>query len=438
MRDLANIRTTWIIQGLLQNELGVQRMASRSNIHSSAESGSSPAGQKKVASYIPSHASTTADTEQQERLEVIERIPENANAALAYLTTTNYQVDRSIREATLAGPDQWQEESEMLVFVSSDKIKVYLGTPRNPLEMSEALKRIRELSESTALTARIVLGLWNIRRSNNQLTVNGSVAIRLEEVLEWRGIKKHSYLAYPDKPNSTKRYTDGYESKYKDQVLKDLDLLASCCVRGRVNCIFRGKRVEVSINGPYLSYSIVTYKSLWSDEAIAGVFVSPGDWINTYGEYDNHFFAEIDRKIFQFHPHRQQHELRLALYLTERWRQLAREGNFEKEITMSELLAASMIRVDKAHLTSQFAPRIEQALHSLWESNIIGGGEPAPLEAIDKNKVQWGKAWLASKWILPPPSQIQEFYTTALRLPPQALPRRVRREGERKIETSSG
>jgi hypothetical protein len=404
---------------------------------SSEESSATQTAQKRVALYVPSHAGTITDAEQQERLEIIERIPENADAAITYLTTTNYQVDRSIREATLAKPDQWQEESEMLVFTSSDKIKIYLGTPRDPLEMSEALKRIRELSESTALTARIVLGLWNIRRSNNQLTVNGSVAIRLEEVLEWRGIKKHSYLAYPDKPGSTKRYTDGYESKHRDQVLKDLDLLASCCVRGRVNCSFRGKRVEVSINGPYLNYSIVMYKTLWAEDTIAGVFASPGDWISAYAEYDNHFFSEIDRKIFQFHPHKQQHELRLALYLTERWRQLAREGNFEKEISMNELLAASMIRIDKGHLTSQFAPRIEQALHELWQHQIIGGKEPAPIEEVDKSQPQWGKAWLASRWIIPPPPEVQEFYAKALKpSQPQSLPHGTRKKG-RAVDTSS-
>ncbi len=413
-------------------------MASRSKKQSLEGSDSLPTGQKKVTSYAPSHASVTTEAERQERFEIIERIPENACAAITYLTTTNYQVDRSIREATLATPDQWQEESEMLVFTSSDKLKVYLGTPRHPLEINEALKRIRELSESTTLTARIVLGLWNTRRSNNQFTMNGSVAIRLEEVLEWRGIKKHSYLAHPEIPGCAKRYTDGYEPKYKDQVLKDLDLLASCCVRGRVNCTFKGKRVEVGINGPYLNYSIVTYKTLWTDDAIAGAFVTPGDWINAYVEYNNHFFSEIDRKIFQFHPHRQQHELRLALYLTERWRQLARGGNFEKEISMSELLAASMIRIDKAHLTSQFAPRIEHALHALWEHKIIGGKEPAPVEEVDKSQTQWGKAWLASRWVLPPPPEIQEFYAMALKpSQPQSLPP-GKRKRERTMDTSAG
>ncbi len=388
-------------------------MATRSKKQSSDELSAVQIAQKRAASYIPSHASTVAEAEQQERLEIIERIPENAHAAITHLATTNYQVDRSIREATLATPDQWQEESEMLVFVSSDKLKVYLGTPRDPLEMSEALNRIRELSESTALTARIVLGLWNIRRSNNQLAKDGSIAMRLEEVLEWRGIKKHSYLAHPDTPGCTKRYTDGYETRHKDQVLKDLDLLASCCVRGRVTATFKGKKVQVSINGPYLSYSIVTYKTLWAEESIAGAFLSPGAWVNAYAEYDNYFLAEIDRRIFQFHPQNQQYELRLALYLTERWRQLAREGNFDREISMTDLLASSMIRVDKANLTYRFAPRIQKALDALWERGIIGA--PAHCTTpVDTSQSRWGNAWLASQWVILPPSEVQQFYKTTL------------------------
>ncbi len=388
-------------------------MATRSRKPSSDELSATQTAQKRAASYVPSHASTITEAEQQERLEIIERIPENAHASITHLATTNYQVDRSIREATLATPDQWHEESEMLVFTSSDKLKVYLGTPRDPLEMSEALKRIRELSESTALTARIVLGLWNIRRSNSQLAKDGSVAMRLEEVLEWRGIKKHSYLAHPDIPGCTKRYTDGYEARYRDQVLKDLDLLASCCVRGRVTATFKGKKVQASINGPYLNYSIVTYNTLWTEEAIAGAFISPGAWVNAYAEYDNYFLAEIDRKIFQFHPQNQQYELRLALYLTERWRQLAREGNFDKEISMADLLASSMIRVDKANLTYRFVPRIQKALDALWERGIIGA--PARCTTpVDTSQSRWGNAWLASQWVILPPSEVQQFYKTTL------------------------
>lgn len=383
---------------------------------------------KKPTLYA--NASSIDEAERQERLDMLARIPKEVTAS--HLSSTNYHVDRSIREASLADRDQWREEEETLVFTSSNQLKVYLGTPKDPLEMAEALRRIRELGETTALTARIVLGIWNIRRANNQLAKNGSVAMRLEEVLEWRGIKKHSYLAFPDSPNSEKRYTDGYEIKHKEQVLRDLDLLAACCVRGRVTCIFKGKKTNVSINGPYLRYAIVTHETLWSEEAIAGVFAAPGDWINAYTEQDNYFFAEIDRKIFQLHPQNEQHELRLALYLTELWRQQGKDGHYSGKMKMADLLAASMIRVNKKNLTSRFAPRIEKALDNLWEMKIIGA-PPVCLTPVDTTKSHWGKAWLASEWVIVPPPAIQQYYETTLRpvsIPKRVPPRRAKGRGE--------
>jgi hypothetical protein len=371
------------------------------------------AGQKQRAGYVPTYASATISSA--EHLTILERIPQNVDAALSRLTTTNYQVDRSVREAILATPEQWREEYGAFFFTSSDRLGIHLGTPRHPLETSAALNRVRELSDSTLLTARIVLGLWNSRRTNPQFTLGSRVAIRLEEVLEWRGIKKHTYLPRPDIAGCTKRNSDGYEAKHKNRVLKDLDLLASCCIYGIISCTFKGKKVDVRIESPYLTYSIVTHKTRWTEGAIAGVFVTPGGWMNAYIEHENYFLAETGRRTFQFHPHQQQHELRLALYLTERWRQLARDGNFAKEISMSELLAASMIPVDRAHLTSQFVPRIEHALQTLWQQKTIGGGAPKPVEKVDKSQLQWGNAWLASRWILPPPPELQAFYEAMLK-----------------------
>ena len=76
--------------------------------------------------------------------------------------------------------------------------------------------------------------------------------------------------------------------------------------------------MQVSIQIPYLHYSLVTEKTRWAQDAVAGVFLSPGPWVNAYTEYDNYFLAEIDRNIFHFYPRTQQHEVRLALSLSER------------------------------------------------------------------------------------------------------------------------
>ncbi len=67
-----------------------------------------PPPTKKPALYT--NASSVDEAERQERLEMLARIPKEIEAS--HLSSTNYQVDRSIREASLADHDQWQEEEE--------------------------------------------------------------------------------------------------------------------------------------------------------------------------------------------------------------------------------------------------------------------------------------------------------------------------------------
>jgi len=141
---------------------------------------------------------------------------------------------------------------------------------------------------------------------------------------------------------------------------------------------------------------------------ILGFLVSPGDWINTYERHQNYFLAEIDSQIFKLNPQNDRYALRLALYLTERWREQAKQGDFSTPIPMFELLEASMIEVDERHLTSRFVPRIEAALEKLEQMGIIG--KQLCLSDIDRNQTRWSKDWLTSRWeILPPLKLIQEY-----------------------------
>src|SRR5690348_10741653 len=140
-----------------------------------------PTRQHKQAAYVPAYATPVSAAEQQERLAMLQRIPEQATATLTRLTVPNYHVDRSVREAILAPPSHWREKLNVPIFTSSEQLTVHLGTPSAPLRMREAVGRLRERRTSTLLTARIVLGLWTLRRSNHQLSKDGSIAMRLEE-----------------------------------------------------------------------------------------------------------------------------------------------------------------------------------------------------------------------------------------------------------------
>ncbi len=344
------------------------------------------------------------------------------------LPVPSYEPDRAMREASLAQKDHWKSNEEgEYSYTASNELEVYLGQG-HPLSIGQAMSAIRKLSDSTVLTARIVLGLWSTRRDNQQVSKDGSVAILLDEVLQWQGIQKHSRAAYPGS-GTTKRYTDGYRTEQKQRVLQDLTLLASCRVRGTCSLTVRGKTAQIEVDGPYIRYDIVSRKTIGGEKIILGFLVSPGGWIGTYEQHQHLSFAQIDRQIFTLNAQNDRYALRLALYLSERWREQARTGSFSTPITMTELLAASMIQVDKRHLTAEIAPRIEAALDHLIAIGVIG--KYLCLTPVDKGQARWGKDWLAASWeILPPAELIRTYQATH-------TPSRKRRRLPRAAEGSS-
>jgi hypothetical protein len=319
------------------------------------------------------------------------------------LVSTVSQVDQSIREATFAMEDQWDISEDMPIFRASNKLQVYLGTPNAPLRVDEAQGKIRQLGGGTILTARIAMGLWNLRRHDTRLAINGSVAVRLDEILAWRGLQKHSRSSYGIANKSLQ--DSGYRVEQRLQVLNDFELLSSCCVRGQctvgVQQRKKSKTTTVTknfyIDGPYWRYSTVKTENLFQEEEVVGIFLSPGDWILTYETYTNDFFAEIDRRVFALNPQSEQHELRLALYLVERWRQ--QQAN--TIIEMQELLEESMIVINQKNIT-RLISRIEDALTKLWKQGILGAA-PYCLTDIDRSKTRWTRDWLTSQWQLIPP-----------------------------------
>jgi hypothetical protein len=342
----------------------------------------------------------------QEQLEILSRIPALPSEQISpHLSVMNFQPDQAIRQATLARPEQWKQENALFSYRASNDLLVYLGDKRHPLPVEEALKTIRQFSTTTVVTARIVLALWHLRRYEAQLSKSGSAPIRLDEVLALRGVKKQTVIAYP---GTEIRYSNGYRTEDKLAILNDLRLLEHCYVRGKCTVCIKGKWQTFFVDDEYLRSSVVYRETAWGQEVV-GLFVSAGDWINVYEESGNIYLAEVERSIFHLNPQNEQHELRIALYLTERWREQARSQAFDTPITMERLLEESIIPVDRKHLTDRFIPRIEDALVQLHEKGILGS--PAHcLTPIDRSQPRWAKCWLASEWKLLPPEDIIARY----------------------------
>ncbi len=313
------------------------------------------------------------------------------------LRIPNYQEDRAIREALLARPSQWETtpHTQMLHYGASNQLQVYLGNTSQFPSIQSAHNVLAAQSERTVLTARIVLGLWNSRRSDPQLSHNGSVAIRADEILAWRSVQKHQRTAYV---GANKRFSDGYQEKHKQQVTQDMELLQQYYLRGFHTLIIQGKVTYLPVDSPYLDITPI-YSGRGASN---GYLVSPGNWIDDYETYQHFFLADVSRKLFALNPQNDQLALRIALYLSEYWRQEARSGRYKNPLLMTNLLTASMISIDKANLTSRFAPRVEAALQKLYTQGILATA-PTCLSCVDRTKAQWGNDWLASYWSILPP-----------------------------------
>lgn len=422
---------------------------------------SSPFGESEISLLLQKTISdVTENMGEQDRADFISRIFEEGGnlsqeSLLANVTTQvtksiavpNYKPDQAVREASLARKNKWIPVGAGVVYTASNALEVYLGTPEHPLDLPQALQQIRQLSESTVLTGRILLGLWNSRRRNAHVSKGDSVAVLLEEILLWQGIQKQSRVAYE---GSTKKYTEGYRAEQKQRVITDLVLLAACSVRGHCTITINGRTKKIFLDGPYLHFTTVKTETLFG-ETVLGFIVSPGGWIHAYEEHQNYYLAEVDSRIFsELHPVTDRYALRIALYLTERWREQARQGSFSTPITMMDLLAASMIEVDRRHLTTEFAPAIEKALIKLEKMNVIGkqacisgfhigiqeieenswlvntcmkmhlpskkgeqqpGGSGDPCAtAVEYEANRWGKDWLTGSWELLPPMELIHTY----------------------------
>ncbi len=324
------------------------------------------------------------------------------------LVVPNHAEDRAIREATFAPQDDWQEEPHLGLpyYLASNQMRVYIGDPAFPLEQEEAQAALGHLRESTILAARYVLGRWNIAREQGQLAQEGSVPIRVEEILEWRGLQKHSRALYP---GSSVRLIEGYEIKYRSQVHEDLKILGHLYLRGTHHVLVEEQWRPVNIDGFYLRTGRLQNPE--NDREL--YYIAPGVWINTY-ELSGLWLAELDRRIFMLHPQRDQIALRIALFLSEHWQfQLMMGRNAATPLTMLELLNRSMVAVDQNHLTTRFIPRVEAALQRLLENGIVG--EMRPENEISQNHTQWGKDWLAVRWSFIPSAELLQRYAQRVR-----------------------
>ena len=349
------------------------------------------------------------------------------------LDSPNHSEDRAFRESVFSDKD-WPAEERLYRFDASNDFAVYFGDPDHPLPLAEAKTQLMTIRDSTLVTLRIALGIWNLRKHNPSLiSPTGRIPITYDEILAWQGRRKHSYVS------GGKRITDGYRPEDREEVRDDLKLASMIYLKGDRTIYINGRQQKSHFEGRYIDVTFWDYPSLFSGEKprLQGVTFVPGGWMDAYASANNIYLAEIDRRVFQLHKHHEQHALRLAFFLADEWRSHAYDTHHDYIFTMAELLARSVIRVDKRNLTNRLAPSIEKSLELLRARGIIGSYEC--LAPIDKSKPQWGNDWLASRWrILPPESLLQSYMAKGIAQPSASTQARLSPPKHRRGRTPKG
>ncbi len=339
--------------------------------------------------------------------------------------------DRAFREASLAKASAWERDEQSPEdphFTSSQQIQVYVSHPSHPLGVATAMARIEALGISTVLTARILWGLWNLRERDPLFSYDGWAAVDVEEILRVRGVQMHKHRIQAPRHDGGEVLTGEaqethasvsdqyYDRRLLDLVSKDLLLIQGCHIR-------RWSTSTEYTDFPYLQLRLQMHRNSRSGkelDRIIRIAVKPGEWMPPAMRRAFHRFTAIDQRIFQLRLHIDLHEICLALYLVERWREqallyefahsareLAEERDpwkpFRDPISMQALLDLSKIEVDRPNLTTRFAPRIEQALQKLYDAHILG----APAQRIEgqettETRQSWSQRWLQTQWVLLP------------------------------------
>lgn len=357
-------------------------------------------------------------------LEILVAQPPTLVAPLLPVTALDTPPGRAVRQASFAPKTSWRSgtvrgsQAQRLYYIADNGIEVSLGTPENPLDLAQARKEIQKLGELTVLIDRLLFWYWNTRRrprledGKTFLGKNGSVPVTIAEIMTMLGYKKHMKKEYV---GGEQRYTSGFRSEDKDRVNWNIAMLSAFQVQSTY--IGGGTMAAIDVHGAYLRYSIATKKGVH-----VGYFVSPGDWINTINLPNIPSLMHIDERIFQFDKQREQHEIRLSLYLAERFRDQAEAGTLGQPLdvpgenqpsktrllTMENLLNGALIKVDRNNLTRRFVPRIEDALQALQRLNIIGRVEW--MTPVNREKAQWGRDWLTTPLLIGAPASLIDDY----------------------------
>ena len=256
------------------------------------------AGKQRGPARPPSatqHAESTPDE--------FARHIETVTQANDVLLVPNYREDQAVRKAVLQPRTTWDVADDVSSAQPTKNMSVSLYDRDRYIPVEEAQDTLRRMRESTVVTSRIALAIWNDFRHHGLVRTMEMAYIPIEKILELRGFV---------------RGADGsYKADDVESVLADFEIASRLRVKG-VHYVARDNKFDTpyEVESQYINYAVK--KSVGRDRLVKGVWCMPGGWQDSYRESNNYQLTPVDWRVLRLSPKTERHELRIALFLTER------------------------------------------------------------------------------------------------------------------------
>jgi hypothetical protein len=260
---------------------------------------------------------------------------------------------------------------------------------------------VLSLDDAKANTLLICLGKW-FSETSGDLAWPDSARVYVEDILAFRGIKKHVH--------------GGYEAKQKEATKADVLALNDLWVRSHQTVwettrSGKRKRVEVDVDDPLVIISLESTVDLWGERTPYAFRFRPGPWARHYLGGPQHWTTPVLKTIMGYHPERDRIKMRLGIYLTFQWRIRANKASWDQPWKLKTLLEGAKLEVP-ARNPQRFFPRVLNALAELQEDGVLAVCEaldfPDWTPPADEPPKRWVPKLLDGRWRLQPTGEVRD------------------------------
>lgn len=318
-----------------------------------------------------------------------ERPAEFAPPAITLLSDPHTQA--GVR--SMWAPLEWQRPTSGAPFYKDKNLVLVYAKDASDIVLS--------LDDAKANAFIICLGKWWAETSGDT-TWPRDARIYVEDILAFRGIKKHVH--------------GGYEPKQKEAVKEDILALRHLWVRSHQQIwetTRSGKRrlVDVDVDDPLVEVSVESTVDLWGERAPYAIRFRPGPWARYYLGDAQHWTTPVLKTVMGYDPRYDRLKMRLGIYLAFQWRIRARKSSWDQPWKLRTLLEGAKVDIPKRN-PQRFFPQVIRALEGLRADGVLTVCEaldfPDWTVPADEPPKRWVPKLLDGRWRLLPVAAVRD------------------------------